>query len=446
MQLSKVAIIGKPNVGKSTLFNRLIHKKKSIIFDTPGVTRDRIYGTVNWLNKEFTLIDTGGLTNKNLPFQKSIQSQAEYAISEADIILFIVSNKEMLDNDDYLIAKLLKKSNKKKIFLVLNKIDINSINTNNDIFYSLGFGKPLSISAEHSIGIGDLLDKIIENLAVSKASNVDSSTRFCVIGRVNVGKSTFVNSILNSDRVLSSPIPNTTRDSVDCQFKYNGKQYVIIDTAGVRKKSTLDNLDKFILLRTQDAILQSQLIVLMLDGSEEITNQDEIIGGMAFKANIPTIIAVNKWDLVKKNEKTMNEFIKKIKFKFHYIPWAPIIFISAKKKSRINKIFEKIDLINEQLKIKVNNSLLNEIILKSVAHNPPPLFKGHRLNISYATQIKAQIPSFVIFTNNPKYLHFSYARFIENIIRKSFGLDAVPITVYYKDKNSRIRGIKQEDK
>ena len=445
MQLSKVAIIGKPNVGKSTLFNRMIRKKKSIIFDTPGVTRDRIYGTVSWLNKEFILIDTGGLTNKNLPFQKGIQLQAKYAISEADIILFMVSNKEMLDNDDYLIAKFLKKSNKKKIFLVLNKIDVNAT-TSSDIFYSLGFGKPISISAEHSIGIGDLLDKIVNNLVVTKASNVDSSIRFCVIGRVNVGKSTFVNSILNSDRVLSSPIPNTTRDSVDCRFKHNGKQYVIIDTAGVRKKSTLDNLDKFILLRTQDAILQSQLIVLMLDGSEGITNQDEIIGGMAFKANIPTIIVVNKWDLVKKNEKTMNEFVTKIKFKFHYVPWAPIIFISAKKKNRINKIFEKIDLINEQLKIKVNNSLLNETILKSVAHNPPPLFKGHRLNISYATQIKGQIPSFVIFTNNPKYLHFSYARFVENIIRKSFGLDSVPITVYYKDKNSRIRGVKQEGK
>lgn len=444
--MNKVAIVGKPNVGKSTLFNRLIRQRKSIVENEPGVTRDRIYGTVDWLGQQFKLIDTGGLTLKNEPFQKNIQIQVEYAIEEADLILFMVSNKEMVNADDYFIAKLLKKKKNKKVIVVVNKSE-NNDNTYENTYYSFGFGKPFYISAEHSIGTGDLLDEIIKNIKTTKqdkATKKDSLT-FCIIGRPNVGKSTLTNTILNDDRVLVSPIPNTTRDSINCDFKYNGENYTIIDTAGIRRKGKIiDEVEKYAVMRTQDSVEESKLILLVFDGSEEFTEQDEIIGGIPYKANIPTIIVVNKWDLVKKDEYTQNEYIKKIRSKFKYLSWAPIVFISAKENKKVQNIFKLIKEIQEQINIKVNTSMLNEVIVRAASHNPPSLFKGGRLTIHYATRVQGQIPTFVIFTNDPKYLHFSYARFIENLIRESFGIDKVPITVYYKDKNSRIRGIKDE--
>lgn len=445
--MNKVVIVGKSNVGKSTLFNRLIRQKKAITNNEPGVTRDRIYGNVNWLTKEFSLIDTGGLTIQNQPFQKNIQTQVNYAIEEADVILFMVSNKESINQDDYFVAKLLKKYAKtKKVLLVVNKIDVNNDFANEKLYYSLGFGKPLNISSEHSVGVGDLLDKIVSLLDNSKLKKETQGISFCIIGKPNAGKSTLVNTILNTERVIVSPTANTTRDSINCEFKYKNKAYTIIDTAGIRRKGKIvDEIEKYALIRTQEAIEQSQLILLMIDGSVEISEQDEIIGGIAFKANIPTIIVVNKWDLVKKDEKTMNQFIKNIRSRFKYLSWAPIVFISAKDKKRVHTIFETIDLVLEQMKIKVNTSILNEVVLKTATHNPPALFKGGRINISYATQVPGQVPTFVIFTNNPKYLHFSYARFMENVIREAFGINLVPITIYYKDKNSRIRGIKNEN-
>ena len=327
--MNKVAIVGKPNVGKSTLFNRLIRQRKSIVENEPGVTRDRIYGTVDWLGQQFKLIDTGGLTLKNEPFQKNIQIQVEYAIEEANLILFMVSNKEMVNSDDYFIAKLLKKKRNKKVIVVVNKSE-NNDNTYENTYYSFGFGKPFYISAEHSIGTGDLLDEIIKNIRTTKqdkATKKDSLT-FCIIGRPNVGKSTLTNTILNDDRVLVSPIPNTTRDSINCDFKYNGENYTIIDTAGIRRKGKIiDEVEKYAVMRTQASVEESKLILLVFDGSDEFTEQDEIIGGIAYKANIPTIIVVSKWDLVKKDEYTQNEYIKKIRSKFKYLSWAPIVFI-----------------------------------------------------------------------------------------------------------------------
>ncbi len=442
--MSKVVIVGKPNVGKSTLFNRLIRQKKSIVENQPGVTRDRIYGNVDWLGKKFSLIDTGGLTIKHSPFQKNIEIQVGYAIDEADLILFMVSNKERINADDYFISKLLKKQKNKKVLLVVNKSE-NNDKTNEKSYYSFGYGKPFYISAEHSIGVGDLLDEIIKIIKLVKQKNQNNNLTFCIIGKPNVGKSTLTNSILNEDRVLVSPIPNTTRDSINIDFKYNNKLYTIIDTAGIRRKGKIiEKVEKYAVLRTQTAVAESKIILLMLDGSQEFSEQDEIIGGIAFKANIPTIIVVNKWDLVKKDQHTQIEFIKKIHSKFKFLSWAPIVFISAKKNKKIQNIFKLINDIQKQLDIKVNTSMLNEVVLKAASHNPPSLFKGGRLTIHYATQVKGQIPTFVIFTNDPKYLHFSYARFIENLIRESFEINLVPITIYYKDKNSRIRGIKDE--
>lgn len=445
--MNKVAIVGKPNVGKSTLFNRLIRNRKAIVADLPGVTRDRLYGSVEWLNKKFNLIDTGGLTVKDEPFQKNINQQVNYAIEESQLILFVVSNKEGINSDDYYIAKLLKKNKNKKVLLVVNKVDSQeqTIEQNERQYYSLGFGKPLYISSEHSIGIGDLLDQIIKLINVGEDDKKPTDRLcFCIIGKPNAGKSTLVNSITNSDRVLVSPIPNTTRDSVDCDFSYNGKKYTIIDTAGIRRSGKIDELvEKFAVIRAKDAISRSNIILLMIDGSVEITEQDEVIGGLCYEANIPTIIVVNKWDLVKKDSTTINKMEKLIRQRFKYLSWAPIIFISAKNKARLDTIFKTIDRIENQLKTKVNTSLLNDVVLKAASHNPASLFKGGRLNISYATQVEGQNPTFVIFTNNPKYLHFSYARFMENTIREAFGITEVPITVYYKDKNSRIRGIKE---
>lgn len=448
--MNKVVIVGKPNVGKSTIFNRLIREKRSIVYSEAGVTRDRIYGEVSWLNNTFTLIDTGGLTSKEQPFKKQINIQVNYALEEANLILFIVSSKEVIDANDYYISKMLKKYKDKKVLLVVNKAENKekSPNTEN-AYYSLNFGAPQYISAEHSIGIGDLLDKVISELKNTKLTNknndLNDSLCFCIIGRPNVGKSTLTNAILNYERVLVSPIPNTTRDSIYVSFKYHNKKYTIVDTAGIRRKGKIiDAIEKYALIRTNEAINKSKFIILLLDGNEEFNEQDEIIGGLAFKANIPTIIVVNKWELVEKDSLTNNKFIKNIRARFKYLSWAPIVFISAKENKNIHNIFETINKMNEQLNIRVNNSLLNEVILKASSNVPPTLHKGGRLNISYATQVNGQIPTFVIFTNNPKYLHFSYARYIENVIRSSFGINLVPITIYYKDKNSRIRGIKEK--
>ncbi len=441
----KVAIVGKPNVGKSTLFNRLILKKKSIVSDTPGVTRDRIYADANWIDKKFTVIDTGGLTNEKMVFQKDIEQQVLLAINEANVIVFMVSEKEGINKDDYYVAKLLKKYKAKNVILAANKCE-NKQGEYERLYYSLGFGKPYYISAEHGIGIGDLLDAVIKNIDKNQLKEDALTTKFCVIGRPNVGKSTLVNSILNEERVIVSNVAGTTRDSVDCNFKYNSKKYTIIDTAGIRRKSKItDQIEKYALSRTNDAISRSDLILLMLDVSEDFSEQDEVIGGLAFDANIPTIIVVNKWDKVNdKSSANMNKIVKLIRTKFHYLPWAPIVFISAHNKQKITKIFETMEKINEQLDRKVSTSVLNDVLSKASILNPPPKFKGNRFNISYATQVKSQIPTFVIFGNDPKYVHFSYARYLENQIRNSFGFTDVPITIYFKDKNSRIRGIKKD--
>lgn len=441
-----VAIVGKPNVGKSTLFNRLTKQKVAITHSTPGVTRDRIFGEVEWLTKTFKLIDTGGLTSQQNSFQKNVEEQIGYAIIEADVIVFLCSYQDGINVDDLHAAKLLKKNKNKLIQLVINKTE--SVNTSGIDFsqyYALGFGKPMLISSEHGIGIGDLLDQLINlgNSLLTPSKTVrDYVAKFCIIGKANVGKSSLLNQLLNQPRVLVSTIPGTTRDAIDATFQYHHENYQVIDTAGIRRKGKIDTaIERYSLIRTKLAISRSDFILLMIDGSLPISEQDEVIGGLAFAANLPTIIVINKWDLVNKDTNTMNVFNKTIATRFQYLAWAPIIYISAKQNWRIHTLFTTIKLVKTQMQLKVATSLLNNVLIKAQMQNQPPVFNGDRLRISYATQVQAQIPTFVLFCNDPKYLHFSYGRYLEKKIRESFGFKNTPITLYFKSKNARNRGL-----
>lgn len=436
--MNKIAIVGKPNVGKSTLFNRIIKKNKSIIDDSPGVTRDRIYHKAEWLNREFILIDTGGLTVDEFDFKSNIEHQVNLAIKESDFIIFLVSKKDGIDKDDYYVSKLLKKSKCKNVLLAVNKSDSKS-NVDNSDYYKFGFGKPYFVSASHGIGVGDLLDKII---SIEKDDNItqEESFPFCIIGKPNVGKSSLVNSILNEERMIVSNISGTTRDAIDSTFTRNKIKYTIIDTAGIRRKGKIkENVEKYSILRVEQSISRSKLIVLVIDGSNGITEQDEVIGGLIHEANIPSIIVVNKWDAVEKDSYTMNKLEDEIKKRFKYISWSPVVFLSAKESKRIDKLFEEIENIRKTLEKRISSSTLTNELKKCQLLNNPPFCNGGRLKISYATQVDSQIPTFVVFCNNPNYLHFSYARFLENNIREAFGYNNVPICLYFKSKDSRIR-------
>lgn len=431
-----VAIVGKPNIGKSTLFNRIIKKNKSIIDDVPGITRDRIYAKATWLNKDFYLIDTGGLTQSDCDFKQQIETQVNFAIEESNLIVFLVSSKEGINADDVYVAKLLKKNKDKKVILVSNKCDISY--QNDSEFYKLGFGKPIFISSSHGIGIGDLLDKIV-SFDIGNIKDT-SSYKFCIIGRPNVGKSSLVNAILNKERVIVSDIAGTTRDAIDTEFKRENKFYTIIDTAGIKRKGKIGmGVDKYAFIRVEQSIHRSDLIVVLLDGSQEFNEQDEVIAGLAHKANIPCIIAVNKWDIVNKDESTMIKMQKKIRSKFQFLSWAPIVFLSAKENKRISTLFDAINSIQINTTKKFSSKVLTEIIARAQMLNNPPSFKTGRIKINYVTQVDGQIPTFVLFCNNPNYLHFSYARYLENEIREKFGLNNVPMTLYFKKKTDDLR-------
>lgn len=440
MKIETIAIIGKPNVGKSTLFNRIIGTRKSIVDDEPGVTRDRIYGMGEWLTVPFELIDTGGLTLTVSAFQPNINHQVEFAIEEANTIIFLTSYKNGINQDDLYIAKLLKKSAKgKHIILVANMGEGYTQGADLNQFFNLGFGKPYIVSAEHGIGVGDMLDAVIKDFKPTTYVEQEGLT-FCIIGRPNVGKSSLTNALLNKERVIVSEIAGTTRDSIDVDFKYAEQQFTLIDTAGIRRKGKIGTgIEKFAVIRAEKAIARSRIILLLLDGSQPFTEQDEVIGGLAFAANIPTIIVVNKIDLIKRTDQDLNILIKTIRNQFKYLVWAPIIFISALEHKKIHNIFAEIQEINEQATKRVPTSLLNDVILQAQMLQQPPLFKGARLNISYATQVNSQIPTFVIFCTNLKSLHFAYTRYMENRIREAFGFTKVPMTLYWKDKNARRR-------
>lgn len=429
-----VAIIGRPNVGKSTIFNKIIGDRLSIVEDVPGVTRDRIYSKAEWLNYSFFVIDTGGIEIQDTPFQKQIRVQAELAIDEADVIVFIVNGREGITADDEEVAKLLYKNNK-KVVLAVNKIDNFDMNHLIYDFYSLGFGDPYPISGSHGLGIGDLLDEVCRDFKIEEDEE-DEKIRFSLIGRPNVGKSSLINSILGKDRVIASEIAGTTRDAIDTDFSYEGNNYVVIDTAGIRKRGKVyENCEKYSVLRSLKAIERSDVVLVVINAEEGIIEQDKKVAGYAHESGKGVIIVVNKWDAIEKDDKTMKEFEEKIRNSFVYLDYAKIIFVSAKTKQRVFNIFSLIKESYENRHRRIQSSTLNEVITDAVAMNPTPQDKGKRLNIFYSSQVAINPPTFVFFVNYPELMHFSYERFLENRIRQSFYFEGTPIKLITRKRN-----------
>lgn len=430
MPIGIVAIIGSPNVGKSTIFNRIIGTRRSIIDDQPGITRDRLYASASWLTKEFRVIDTGGIEIASRPFQEQIRAQAQIAMEEADVIVYVVDGQVGVTNDDREIAKLLYKSNR-HIILVANKID--DITKIADIyeFTSLGLGEPIAVSGAHGIGIGDLLDRIVKLLPDNQASKFDENEIvFSIIGRPNVGKSSLSNAILGQNRVIVSDIEGTTRDAIDTKFVRDDKNYVVIDTAGLKKRGRIyEAVDKYAALRALAAIERSEIVMLIFDAEQGITEQDKHVVGYAMELDKAIILVVNKWDLVPRSQTAMSEFTKKVRKEFKFLEYAPIVFVSAKDKSRIDSIFKALDMVNEAYGRRIQTSVLNEIIQDAQVMNPAPFFEGGRLKIFFANQVDVRPPTFVLFVNQPKHAHFSYMRYIENRLRESFSFDGTPIKI-----------------
>ena len=427
--LPKVAIVGRPNVGKSSLFNRILGERLSITDDTPGVTRDRIYAKASWLSQEFYIIDTGGIEIENAPFQVEIKAQVEIAIEEADVIIFVVDCRSQLTDDDVFIAKMLYKV-KKEIIVAVNKVDDQKFKDNIYDFYALGLGEIFPISTQHGIGVGDLLDEVIKHFPIKDEKGEDEGIKFSLVGRPNVGKSSLVNAILNEQRVIVSDIAGTTRDAIDESFNYEGNKYVIIDTAGLKKRGKIyENLDKYAQIRTIDAIVRSDVVLLVLDASTGIIEQDTHVGQYIEMYNKPCIIVVNKWDLVKKETNTMQEFEKDVREKFKYLDYAPIVFLSALTKSRIKTLYPMLKMTYEAYRRRIQTSILNDVVLDAYQMNLPAFFNGGKLKIYYATQVGVEPPTFSIFVNDENYLHFSYKRYLENQIRKNFDFFATPIKI-----------------
>lgn len=429
-----MAIVGSPNVGKSTVFNRIIGSRKAIVNDEAGVTRDRLYGKGEWLTKEFTVIDTGGVEINNAPFQVQIRAQVEIAIDEADVVLFVTDGLLGVTNDDLLVAKMLRKA-KKKVVLAVNKIDdISRIDLIND-FYSLGLGDPIALSSTHGIGVGDVLDKIIHLLPEKEDVEYQNAISFSIIGRPNVGKSSLTNALLNQDRVIVSNIEGTTRDAIDTPFSKDEQNFVVIDTAGLKKRGKIfEAVDKYAAIRALAAIERSDVVVSVIDAEEGIQQQDKHVAGFAYEANKAMIIVVNKWDLVKKSETAMVEFTKKIRDEFKFLDFASIAFLSAKNKSRINTLLPEIVKAYDSYQRRVSTSVLNDIIEDAQIINPTPSFNGGRLKIYFANQVAIKPPTFVLFCNDPSYMHFSYQRYLENRLRSSFDFEGTPIKIICRER------------
>lgn len=430
-----VAIVGRPNVGKSTIFNRIVGERISIVEDIPGVTRDRIYSSAEWLNYDFNLIDTGGIDIGDEPFLEQIRLQAEIAIDEADVIIFLTNGREGVTSADEEVARILYKA-KKPVVLAVNKIDNPEMRHQIYDFYSLGFGEPFPISGSHGLGLGDLLDEAAKHFPSGEDQGYqDDVIQFSLIGRPNVGKSSLVNAILGEERVIVSDISGTTRDAIDSLLTYNGQKYVIIDTAGMRKKGKVyENTEKYSVLRALRAIERSDVVLIVIDGEEGIIEQDKKIAGYAHEAGRAVVIVVNKWDAVEKDEKTMKEFEVKIRAHFLFLDYAPIVFLSALTKKRIHTLIPMIDIASENHAKRVDTSVLNDVIMDAVAMNPTPTDKGRRLKIYYTTQVAVKPPTFVVFVNEPELLHFSYERFLENRIREAFGFEGTPIKIFARER------------
>ncbi len=428
------AIVGRPNVGKSTIFNRMIGERKSIVEDTPGVTRDRIYGKAQWLTQEFRVIDTGGIQLAMQPFQEEIRMQVEIAMDEADLIVFVVNGKEGITNDDEYIAKMLQKS-QKPVLLAVNKIDNQEMKDNIYEFYNLGLSDPMPVSGVHGIGIGDLLDEIIQNFPKKERNDYEGMTKFCLIGRPNVGKSSLVNALLNQERSIVSDIEGTTRDAIDTPFKYDGTEYVVIDTAGIRKRGKVyESVEKYSVLRAMSAIERSDVVLVVIDGESGIREQDKHVAGYAHEAGKGVILVYNKWDTVEKDEQTLQQMEKKLRQEFIYLDYAPIIFVSAITRQRVNQLLPLIDEVHDASLLRIQTNVLNEVIMDAQLMTPPPTHKGQRLKIYYASQVTVAPPTIVLFVNDPKLLHFSYERYLENRMREAFGFVGTTIRIIARER------------
>lgn len=430
-----VAIVGRANVGKSTIFNRIVGQRISIVEDVAGVTRDRIYAKASWLTKEFNVIDTGGIELDNASFTDQIKMQAEIAIEEADLIVFVVNGREGITLEDEYVARLLQKS-RKPILLAVNKIDDSRFMDNIYEFYSLGVGDPIPVSGVHGIGIGDLLDEIIKQLKVEDESENNDEISFSIIGRPNVGKSSLTNAILGEERVIVSNVEGTTRDAIDTAFVKDGQKYRVVDTAGMRKKGKIyENVEKYSILRALTAIEKSDVILVVIDGETGIREQDKHVAGYAHEAGKGVIIVYNKWDLVDKNEKTMQKKEKEIREEFKYLDYARIIFTSAKTGQRVDQLFPLINESYQNCRKRVQTSVLNDVLVDAQLINPTTTFNGGRLKIFYANQVSICPPTFVLFVNDPQYMHFSYKRYLENRLRESFGFEGTPIHIICRKRD-----------
>ena len=430
-----VAIVGRANVGKSTIFNRMVGERISIVEDVAGVTRDRIYAKASWLTKEFSVIDTGGIELENASFTTQIKMQAEIAIEEADVIVFVVNGREGITKEDEYVARLLQKS-RKPIILVVNKIDDNQFRDYIYEFYALGVGDPIPVSGSHGIGIGDLLDQIINQLDLQDEETNEDEISFSIIGRPNVGKSSLTNAILGEERVIVSNIEGTTRDDIDTPFVKDGQKYRVVDTAGMRKKGKVyENIEKYSILRALTSIEKSDVILVVIDGETGIREQDKHVAGYAHEAGKGVVIVYNKWDLVDKDEKTMQKKQKEIYEQFKYLDYARIVFTSAKTGQRVDQIFPLIQESYENSRKRVQTSVLNDVLVDAQLMNPTTTFNGGRLKIFYANQVAVCPPTFVLFSNDPQYLHFSYKRYLENRLREAFGFEGTPIHIICRKRD-----------
>lgn len=432
-----VAIVGRPNVGKSTFFNKIAGKRISIVEDKPGVTRDRIYTDAEWLNHKFTMIDTGGIEPESKDIIISqMKTQAQIAIDTAHVIVFMVDGRQGVTTADEEVATLLRKTNK-PIVLVVNKVDTNRLPDSFYDFYTLGVGEPIPISSVNGLNLGDLLDIIVSKFPEDIDDSYDDDvTKVAVIGKPNVGKSSLINIILGENRVIVSDIAGTTRDAIDTPFEYNEDKYVFIDTAGIRRKSKVyENIEKYSVLRALTAIERSDVSLIVIDATEGVTEQDKKIAGYAHEAGKASIILVNKWDLIDKNDYTFNEYTKKVRNELSFMRYAPIIFISAKTKQRIPKVLEYIKYVSNQHAMRISTGSLNDVISEAILLNQPPSDKGKRLKIYYGTQVSVKPPRFVLFINDKELAHFSYIRYIENQIRQNYTFEGTPIFIDCKEKN-----------